>query len=79
MLLLAVLGKFGALFASLPGAVVAGLFCCVFGLIAAVRAREGGRGREREREGEGASEEERKRGKGSARPAPPALPAAVAL
>ncbi|PNW70367.1 hypothetical protein CHLRE_17g716800v5 [Chlamydomonas reinhardtii] len=36
MLLLAVLGKFGALFASLPGAVVAGLFCCVFGLIAAV-------------------------------------------
>ncbi|KAG2437949.1 hypothetical protein HXX76_005564 [Chlamydomonas incerta] len=36
MLLLAVFGKFGALFASLPGAIVAGLFCCVFGLIAAV-------------------------------------------
>ncbi|GLC33094.1 hypothetical protein PLESTB_000371000 [Pleodorina starrii] len=36
MLFLAVFGKFGGLFASLPASIVAGLFCCVFGLIAAV-------------------------------------------
>ncbi|GIL76348.1 hypothetical protein Vretifemale_5964 [Volvox reticuliferus] len=36
MLVLAVFGKFGGLFASLPPSIVSGLFCCVFGLIAAV-------------------------------------------
>jgi solute carrier family 23 (nucleobase transporter), member 1 len=36
MLLLAVFGKFGALFASIPGAILSGLFCCMFGLIVAV-------------------------------------------
>ena len=29
-------GKFGAIFASLPQAMVSGLFCVMFGLIAAV-------------------------------------------
>ncbi len=38
MLLLAVLGKFGGLFASLPFAIISGLFCCVFGIIASVGA-----------------------------------------
>uniref|UniRef100_A0A7S0S0M7 Uncharacterized protein n=1 Tax=Chlamydomonas leiostraca TaxID=1034604 RepID=A0A7S0S0M7_9CHLO len=36
MLVLAVLGKFGALFASIPGPILSGLFCCMFGLIVAV-------------------------------------------
>lgn len=36
MLVLAIFGKVGGLFASLPSSIVSGLFCCVFGLIAAV-------------------------------------------
>ncbi|GLI64856.1 hypothetical protein VaNZ11_008241 [Volvox africanus] len=36
MLFLAIFGKFGGMFASLPPSIVSGLFCCVFGLIAAV-------------------------------------------
>ena len=33
---LAVFGKFGGLFASMPNAIVSGLLCAMFGLIAAV-------------------------------------------
>ena len=44
MLVLGVGGKFGALFASIPGAIVSGLFCTMFGLIAAVRGRGAERG-----------------------------------
>lgn len=36
MMVLAIIGKFGALFASIPSAIISGLFCCMFGLIAGV-------------------------------------------
>lgn len=36
MLVLSVIGKFGALFASLPTPIVGGLFCVMFGMIAGV-------------------------------------------
>lgn len=36
MLLLGTFGKFGALFASLPGPIVGGMYCALFGMIAAV-------------------------------------------
>lgn len=35
MILLGLIGKFGGLFASLPSPMISGLFCIVFGLIAA--------------------------------------------
>lgn len=36
MILLGLVGKFGGLFASLPPPLISGLFCIVFGMIAAV-------------------------------------------
>lgn len=36
MMVLAVIGKFGALFASIPGPVVGGMYCAMFGMIVAV-------------------------------------------
>ena len=36
MIAFAVIGKFGAIFATIPDPVIGGVFCCVFGLITAV-------------------------------------------
>lgn len=36
MIVFAVIGKFGAVFATIPDPVIGGVFCCVFGLITAV-------------------------------------------
>ncbi|GFH31438.1 uncharacterized protein HaLaN_30487 [Haematococcus lacustris] len=36
MIVLAVIGKTGGLFASVPAAILSGLFCCMFGLIVGV-------------------------------------------
>ena len=40
LILLGVFGKFGALAAAIPGPVVGGLYCAMFGLIAAVGIRQ---------------------------------------
>ena len=36
MIILALFGKFGALFSTIPQPVIGGVFCCMFGMIAAV-------------------------------------------
>lgn len=36
MITLGILGKFGALFSTIPDPVVGGVFCCMFGMITAV-------------------------------------------
>ena len=36
MIILALIGKFGALFSTIPDPVIGGVFCCMFGLITAV-------------------------------------------
>jgi nucleobase transporter 1/2 len=36
MIILALIGKFGALFSTIPDPVIGGIFCCMFGLITAV-------------------------------------------
>ena len=36
MIVLGILGKFGALFSTIPDPVVGGVFCCMFGMITAV-------------------------------------------
>ncbi len=36
MIALGILGKFGALFSTIPDPVVGGVFCCMFGMITAV-------------------------------------------
>ena len=36
MIIFAVIGKFGAIFVTIPDPVIGGVFCCVFGLITAV-------------------------------------------
>lgn len=36
MIILGILGKFGALFSTIPNPVVGGIFCCMFGMITAV-------------------------------------------
>lgn len=41
MMLVALIGKFGGLFASLPSPLISGLFCIMFGLIAAGAATDG--------------------------------------
>ena len=36
MIILALVGKFGALFSTIPDPVIGGVFCCMFGMITAV-------------------------------------------
>ena len=36
MIILGLLGKFGALFSTIPDPVIGGVFCCMFGVITAV-------------------------------------------
>lgn len=36
MIVLALIGKFGAFFSTIPEPVIGGIFCCMFGLITAV-------------------------------------------
>ena len=36
MIILALFGKFGALFSTIPKPVIGGVFCCMFGMITAV-------------------------------------------
>ena len=36
MVILGLIGKFGALFSTIPDPVIGGVFCCMFGIISAV-------------------------------------------